>query len=133
MIDLVCATRKIAANRRRRIRARHFLALALSLSATVGSIPTVSLAIRTVGFQVVDLADPGEEESESPDEEPVTDAEAVGMIPARSRLVRDLRVSDRCRARFAADVSLRQRGRCGGERHAELRCGGSAVQLPLRC
>jgi hypothetical protein len=133
MIDLVCETRKFRATRRLRVRAWQYLALALSLSATVWSTPTVSLAIRTVGFQVVDLADPGEEESESPDQEPVTDAEAFGMIPTRSRLVRDLRVGDRCRARFAADVSLYQGGRYGGERHAAFRRGGSAVQLPLRC
>jgi hypothetical protein len=91
------------------------------------------MAIRTVGIQVIDLADPGEGESESPAEEPVTDAEAFDMIPTRSRLMRDLRVGDRCRARFAADVSQRRGGQGGGELHARFRRGGSAVQLPLRC
>jgi hypothetical protein len=133
MIGHVCETRRFGASRRLHVRASHYLALALSLSGTVCSIPAFSLAIRSVGIQVIDLADPGEEESESPAEEPVTDAEAFGMIPMRSRLVRDLRAGDRCRARLAADVSQRQGGRCGGERHATFRCGGSAVQLPLRC
>src|SRR5262245_43205392 len=97
MTNLACETRKLRAGRRLRIRATHYLALALSLSATVGSSSAVSLAIRTVGFQVVDLADPGEEESETPDEEPVTDAESFGMILTRWRLIRDLRVGERYR------------------------------------
>jgi hypothetical protein len=133
MIGHVCETRRFGASRRLRVRAWKYLALALSLSGTVCSIPAFSLAIRTVGIQVVDLADPGEGESESPAEEPVTDTEPFGMIPTRSRLERDLRAGDRCRARLAADASLRQGARCGGERRAAFRCGGSAVQLPLRC
>jgi hypothetical protein len=133
MIDLVCNTRNFRASRRLRARVWQYVVLALSLPGTVWNIPAFSLAIRTVGIQVVDLEDSGEGESESPAEEPVNDAEAFGMIPTCSRLERDLRAGDRCRARLAADVSLREGERCGGEPNARFRRGGSAVQLPLRC
>jgi len=126
-------TRKFGASRRLRVRASHYLVLALSLSGTFWSTLAVSPGVRSVGFEIINLADSGEEESEFPDEDPVTDAEPWDMIPARSRLVRDWRTGDRCRTRLAVDASQRQSGRCGGEGHARLRRGGSAVQLPLRC
>src|SRR5262245_52925420 len=82
------------------------LGLALSLWGSVWMIPAFSLTIRAAVVQAGALADAGDGESESPEEDPESDAEPFDVVSIRARLGRELS------ARLAADVALRHPGRC---------------------
>src|SRR5262245_3303383 len=133
MVGFVHTSRRCGARPRPALSTWRRVGMAMSLWGMVWMIPVFSTAIRAAGVQTGALAEAGDEESESPWEESDNDSEPFGAISSRSRIVRELPAVDRRHARLVADAALRKGARCGKQQHTSRRCGGSAVQLTLRC
>jgi hypothetical protein len=106
---------------------RH-VGLVLALWGIGWSIPAVTLGFRIAGMPAIGL---NEQESDSSGEE--TNPEAIGVVPTRSRFVRDVQSDDSRGASHWAKLSRRGRKSAGGQRGADFHLGVAAIQLPLRC
>jgi hypothetical protein len=131
MIDRVQKPRRMGAGQWVALPAWQHGALVLALWGVVWSIPAISLGLRAVGIPVAAFANGGEGERESSGEEPQT--EAIGVVPARSRFLRDAELEELRAVRRMATVTGQGAKSLAGTRAPSVRCLGAAVSLPLRC